>query len=129
MRGGLVVQEHGTFPWMTVVENVAFGLELQGVPEADRRARSLAYLERVGLASFADHYPHELSVGMRQRLGIGRAVVTDAPLLLMDEPFGALDARRAGACRTSCWASGPPTAARWCSSRTTSTRPCCWGTG
>ncbi len=93
VRGGLVVQEHGTFPWMSVVENVAFGLELQGMPANERRTRSLAYLERVGLASFADHYPHELSVGMRQRLGIGRAVVTDAPLLLMDEPFGALDAQ------------------------------------
>jgi NitT/TauT family transport system ATP-binding protein len=93
MRGGLVVQEHGAFPWMTVVENVAFGLELQNMPHDERRARSLDYLARVGLASFADHYPHELSVGMRQRLGIGRAIVTDAPLLLMDEPFGALDAQ------------------------------------
>jgi NitT/TauT family transport system ATP-binding protein len=93
MRGGLVVQEHGTFPWMTVIDNVAFGLELRGMPGAERRGRALAYLERVGLAAFADHYPHELSVGMRQRLGIGRAIVTDAPLLLMDEPFGALDAQ------------------------------------
>jgi NitT/TauT family transport system ATP-binding protein len=93
VRGGLVVQEHGTFPWMTVVENVAFGLEMQGMSAVERRARSMDYLTRVGLASFADHYPHELSVGMRQRLGIGRAIVTDAPLLLMDEPFGALDAQ------------------------------------
>lgn len=91
-RGGLVVQEHGTFPWMSVVDNVAFGLELAGVPLEDRRARAAAYLDRVGLTNFASHYPHELSVGMRQRLGIGRAIVTDAPLLLMDEPFGALDA-------------------------------------
>jgi NitT/TauT family transport system ATP-binding protein len=91
-RGGLVVQEHGTFPWMSVVDNVAFGLKLEGVPAGERRARATAYLERVGLAAFADHYPHELSVGMRQRLGIGRAIVVDAPLLLMDEPFGALDA-------------------------------------
>ena len=93
VRGSLVVQEHGTFPWMSVVDNVAFGLKLEGVPRAARRARAMAYLERVGLASFADHYPHELSVGMRQRLGIGRAMVVDAPLLLMDEPFGALDAQ------------------------------------
>ncbi|HET9797204.1 MAG TPA: ABC transporter ATP-binding protein [Gemmatimonadaceae bacterium] len=93
VRGGLVVQEHGTFPWMSAVDNVAFGLELQGVPKAGRRARAMAYLERVGLSGFASHYPHELSVGMRQRLGIGRAMVVDAPLLLMDEPFAALDAQ------------------------------------
>jgi len=92
-RGGLVVQENGTFPWMTVTDNVAFGLKLGGVSKDERRKRALVFLERVGLAAFADHYPHELSVGMRQRLGIGRAVVMDAPLLLMDEPFGALDAQ------------------------------------
>jgi NitT/TauT family transport system ATP-binding protein len=93
VRGGLVVQEHGTFPWLSAVDNVAFGLKLEGVPAPERRARAMAYLERVGLAGFAHHYPHELSVGMRQRLGIGRAMVCDAPLLLMDEPFGALDAQ------------------------------------
>jgi NitT/TauT family transport system ATP-binding protein len=92
-RGGLVVQENGTFPWMSVVENVAFGLRLGGMSKDARRKRALVFLERVGLSDFADHYPHELSVGMRQRLGIGRAVVMDAPLLLMDEPFGALDAQ------------------------------------
>lgn len=92
-RGGLVVQENGTFPWMTVTDNVAFGLKLGGAPKEERRASAQIFLERVGLAAFADHYPHELSVGMRQRLGIGRAVVMDAPLLLMDEPFGALDAQ------------------------------------
>jgi NitT/TauT family transport system ATP-binding protein len=92
-RGGLVVQENGTFPWMTVTDNVAFGLKLGGIAKDERRSRALVFLERVGLSAFADHYPHELSVGMRQRLGIGRAVVMDAPLLLMDEPFGALDAQ------------------------------------
>ena len=92
VRGGLVVQEHGTFPWMSAVDNVAFGLKLEGVPRDERRARAMEYLGRVGLSAFANHYPHELSVGMRQRLGIGRAMVVDAPLLLMDEPFGALDA-------------------------------------
>jgi len=93
VHGGLVVQEHGTFPWLSAVDNVAFGLKLEGVPVHERRTRAMAYLERVGLAQFAHHYPHELSVGMRQRLGIGRAMVVDAPLLLMDEPFGALDAQ------------------------------------
>jgi len=92
IRGGLVVQENGTFPWMTVAENVAFGLRLGGMEKDERLNRALVFLKRVGLAEFADHYPHELSVGMRQRLGIGRAVVMNAPLLLMDEPFGALDA-------------------------------------
>ena len=93
VRGGLVVQENGTFPWMTVADNVAFGLKLGGMAKDERRKRALVFLDRVGLSEFADHYPHELSVGMRQRLGIGRAVVMDAPLLLMDEPFGALDAQ------------------------------------
>jgi NitT/TauT family transport system ATP-binding protein len=92
-RGGLVVQENGTFPWMDVLDNVAFGLEMQGMPRPERRARALAYLERVGLREYAEHLPHELSVGMRQRVGIGRAFVSGAPMLLMDEPFGALDAQ------------------------------------
>jgi NitT/TauT family transport system ATP-binding protein len=92
-RGGLVFQEFGTFPWMTVLENLAFGLEMQGVARADREARAFAFAERLGLASFANHYPRQLSVGMRQRVDIGRAFVADAPVLLMDEPFGALDAQ------------------------------------
>jgi len=92
-RGGLVVQEHGTFPWMTVLDNVAFGLEMQGVGRAERHAAATEFLERAGLGGFARHYPHELSVGMRQRVGIGRAFVANALLLLMDEPFGALDAQ------------------------------------
>jgi NitT/TauT family transport system ATP-binding protein len=93
LRGGLVVQENGTFPWMTVLDNVAFGLEMLGVARDERRQRARDFLERVGLGQFAGHYPHELSVGMRQRVGIGRAFVSDAPLLLMDEPFGSLDAQ------------------------------------
>ena len=93
LRGGLVVQENGTFPWMTVVDNVAFGLEMAGMARGERRERARAFLERVGLAQFAGHYPHELSVGMKQRVAIGRAFVSDAPLLLMDEPFGSLDAQ------------------------------------
>jgi NitT/TauT family transport system ATP-binding protein len=93
VRGGLVVQEHGTFPWLSAVDNVAFGLALEGMPRVQRRERAMTFLDRVGLAAFARHYPHELSVGMRQRLGLGRAIVVDAPLLLMDEPFAALDAQ------------------------------------
>ena len=89
--GGLVFQEHGTFPWMTVIDNLAFGLEIRGVARAERYARALDYAGRLGLEAFAHHYPNQLSVGMRQRVQIGRAFLTDSPILLMDEPFGALD--------------------------------------
>jgi NitT/TauT family transport system ATP-binding protein len=90
---GLVFQEHGTFPWMTVLDNVAFGLEMSGMAREQRRQEAMAFVERVGLGPFAHHYPHELSVGMRQRVGVARAFVSSAPILLMDEPFGALDAQ------------------------------------
>lgn len=90
-RNGLVFQEHGVFPWMTVLDNVAFGLEMRGVERDERRDRASVFIERVGLARFAKSYPHELSVGMRQRVGIARAFVADVPILLMDEPFGSLD--------------------------------------
>jgi NitT/TauT family transport system ATP-binding protein len=92
-RSDLVFQEHGTFPWMTVRDNVGFGLEMLGTPRAERRERAMEFVDRVGLRPFALHYPHELSVGMRQRVGIARAFVSGAPVLLMDEPFGALDAQ------------------------------------
>jgi NitT/TauT family transport system ATP-binding protein len=88
-----VFQDHGLFPWMTVQSNVAFGLRMQGVSKPESLDRSHAFIERVGLTPFADSYPHQLSVGMRQRVGIIRAFVTDPPLLLMDEPFGALDSQ------------------------------------
>ena len=92
-RNALVFQEHGVFPWMSVLDNVAFGLEMRGVGKRERRARALAFIESVGLGSFAGSWPHELSVGMRQRVGIARAFVSDADLLLLDEPFGSLDAQ------------------------------------
>jgi NitT/TauT family transport system ATP-binding protein len=87
----LVFQDHGLFPWMTVLDNVAFGLEMQGVERQERHSRALSFIDRVGLAAFAHSYPHELSVGMRQRVGIARAFVADSQILLMDEPFGSLD--------------------------------------
>lgn len=92
-RNALVFQEHGLFPWMTVMDNVAFGLEMRGVARQERHDQARAFIERVGLASFAHSYPHELSVGMRQRVGIARAFVADPHMLLMDEPFGSLDAQ------------------------------------
>jgi len=90
-RSALVFQDHGLFPWMTVLDNVAFGLEMQGVERQERRNRARAFIEKVGLVPFADNYPHELSVGMRQRVGVARAFVADPQMLLMDEPFGSLD--------------------------------------
>lgn len=92
-KTALVFQDHGVFPWLTVVDNVAFGLEMLGVGAVERRDRARAFLDRVGLDDFADRHPHELSVGMRQRVGIARAFVSDLPILLLDEPFGALDAQ------------------------------------
>lgn len=92
-RCALVFQEASLLPWLRVVENVAFGLETQGVPPATRRQRAVALLQRMGLGAFADHYPHELSGGMCQRVGIARAWITEPEILLMDEPFRALDAQ------------------------------------
>jgi NitT/TauT family transport system ATP-binding protein len=91
-HNSLVFQEHGVFPWMTVLDNAAFGLELRGVPRRERHARARAFLEPFGLGEFASSYPHQLSVGMRQRVGIARAFLADPYMLLMDEPFGSLDA-------------------------------------
>ncbi len=89
----MVFQEHGVFPWLTVLDNVAFGLETQGINRRERQQRAMAFIEMMGLASFAKAYPHELSVGMRQRVGIARAFLVNPHILLMDEPFAALDAQ------------------------------------
>jgi NitT/TauT family transport system ATP-binding protein len=89
----MVFQEHGVFPWMNVIDNVAFGLEMRGVPKRERYRQALAFIEKVGLTEFARNYPHELSGGMKQRVGIARAFVQDPEVLLMDEPFASLDAQ------------------------------------
>src|SRR5262249_30121132 len=86
-----VFQDPGLFPWRTVVENVEFGLELQGVDRATRRRTATDLLGPLGLRDFAASYPRELSGGMRQRVAIGRALAIAGPIVLMDEPFGALD--------------------------------------
>jgi NitT/TauT family transport system ATP-binding protein len=93
LPSALVFQDDGLYPWMDVVDNVAFGLEARGVGRRERRARARAFIDRVGLGAFAGSLPHELSGGMRQRVGIVRALVADARMLLMDEPFGSLDAQ------------------------------------
>ena len=92
-RCAMVFQDHGLFPWLTVVDNVAFGLETQGVPRPERQQRAQAMIDRVRLGGFAQNYPHQLSGGMRQRVGIARAFLAEPDILLMDEPFGALDAQ------------------------------------
>jgi len=88
---GMVFQSFDLFPWRTALGNVEFGLELQGVPAAERREASRAYIALVGLGGFEDSYPHELSGGMQQRIGLARALAIRPEVLLMDEPFGALD--------------------------------------
>ena len=89
----LVFQDHGLFPWRSVLDNVAFGLQLRGVDSGESDGRARQFLERIGLGGFLRHFPHELSAGMRQRVGIARAFVSDCDVLLLDEPFGALDAQ------------------------------------
>jgi NitT/TauT family transport system ATP-binding protein len=90
-RVATVFQDPGLFPWRTTLENVEFGLELQGVPAVERRRVAADLLGPLGLRDFAAKYPRELSGGMRQRVAIGRALAIDTPIVLMDEPFGALD--------------------------------------
>ena len=90
-RVATVFQDPGLFPWRTTLENVEFGLELQGVARARRRAVATDLLGPLGLREFGAKYPRELSGGMRQRVAIGRALAIDTPIVLMDEPFGALD--------------------------------------
>jgi NitT/TauT family transport system ATP-binding protein len=89
----MVFQEFALFPWRTVQANVEFGLEEAGVPAAERRRRAAAHIELTGLGGFERKYPHQLSGGMRQRVGIARALAVDPAVLLMDEPFSALDAQ------------------------------------
>ena len=87
----MVFQDPGLFPWRTALENVEFGLELQGVPPGRRREIALGLLDPLGLKGFEAKYPRELSGGMKQRVAIARALALDSEILLMDEPFGALD--------------------------------------
>jgi len=90
---GMIFQDYSLYPWRTVNENIALGLELQGVPEEQQAAIVQKYLALTGLSEFRNSYPYELSGGMRQRVAVVRALAVDPIVLLMDEPFGALDAQ------------------------------------
>ena len=90
---GYVTQKDNLLPWRTLIENVEIALEIRGVEKSARRRRAMELIERVGLGGFEEHYPHELSGGMRQRANIIRTLIYDPELILMDEPFGPLDAQ------------------------------------
>ena len=103
-RVAMVFQQFALLPWRTVAENAGFGLELAGVPEAERSKRVAKQLELVGLAPWAGKYAHELSGGMQQRVGLARAFATEAPILLDGRAvLGARPADPLASCRTSCW--------------------------
>lgn len=87
----VIFQEHGLFPWLTVLQNVEFGMKVLGLPKAERRERALQQLKLVHLSRFQSHYPFQLSGGMKQRAAIARALAVEPHMLLMDEPFAALD--------------------------------------
>jgi ABC-type nitrate/sulfonate/bicarbonate transport system ATPase subunit len=88
---GMVFQSYTLFPWLSVADNIAFGLREKGMPEAQRRQTANEWCQRVGLAGFEGHYPKQLSGGMQQRTAIARVLANDPKIMLLDEPFGALD--------------------------------------
>lgn len=90
---GMVFQSYTLYPWLTVEENIAFGLQLKGISKREQQEVAQHYLELIGLKGFEKHYPIQLSGGMKQRVAIARALANDPEILLMDEPFGALDAQ------------------------------------
>jgi NitT/TauT family transport system ATP-binding protein len=90
---GVVFQDFALFPWKTVEANIAFGLKMRGVAKAERQRRAREVIELVGLAGFEGKFPHELSGGMRQRVGVARVLATEPTIMLMDEPFASIDAQ------------------------------------
>src|SRR6185437_4410124 len=92
-QAGYLFQADALFPWKTAIENVAIGLETAGTPASEARPRALDWLKRVGLGAFGDRYPHMLSGGQRKRVGLAQVLIRDPKILLMDAPFGPLDAQ------------------------------------
>jgi len=92
-KRGMVFQEYSLFPWKTVLGNIMFGPLMKGVSKKEAEEKAISYLELVGLSDFKNSYPYELSGGMKQRVAIARALANDPEIILMDEPFGALDAQ------------------------------------
>lgn len=92
-RTSMVFQNQGLFPWKTVLQNVQFGLQMQGIAKKEREGLSIEFLNKIGLSKFIHAYPYTLSGGMRQRVAIARAFISNPEILLMDEPFGMLDAQ------------------------------------
>ena len=119
---GMVFQGYTLFPWLTVKKNVMFGLEVNGKGHHEAETQALQWLQLIGLEKFADSYPHQLSGGMKQRVAIVRALANQPRILLMDEPFGALDAQTRARMQAHCWRSGARSTSPSSSSPTTSTR-------
>jgi len=92
-KTGFVFQDYALFPWLNVIDNIAFPLEMKSVPSQERTVQAQEYVKRFGLSGFEHSYPSELSGGMRQRVAIARSLIDNAEVLLMDEPFGALDSQ------------------------------------
>ena len=127
-HAGYLFQQDAVMPWKTARDNVAIGLEVAGIARREALERAQAWLKRVGLAAFGDRYPHQLSGGQRKRVGLAQVLIRDPKILLMDEPFGPLDAQTRqimGNLLLDLWAA---TARPCCSSPTTSRRRSRWPT-
>jgi NitT/TauT family transport system ATP-binding protein len=127
-RIGFVFQADAVFPWRSVMDNVSAGPLFRGMPRAQARELAAQWINRVGLKGFDQHYPHQLSGGMRKRVALAQTFINQPEILLMDEPFSALDMQTRTLMQDELLSCGAAPAARWCSSRTTSRRPSPWPT-